>query len=221
VKKLPFLLLLLAEFSIAALPPSLSWRPLGAQDGLSLFEGEAEPSRVLAMKGVGVLDVPAWKLVAILLDLKRSPEWVDSLVEAKMLQRVGPFSYLEYNHIGTPFILKDREFVSRVDMKVSPAQRRFTLQYVATDEIDPKPTSRVRGEVLHGLFQFEVTGANQTTISMELLCDPKGSVPKWIVNLFQKAWPRDTFEGLRAQAAKSDLQVPEDFANVVDAVRRL
>jgi len=221
VKKLPFLFLFIAELSVAALPPSVSWRPLGAQDGLSLYEGEAEPSRVVAMKGVGVIEVPAWKLVAILLDLKRSPEWVDSLVEAKLLKRLGPFSYLEYNHIGTPFILKDREFVSRVDMNVSPSQRRFTLKYVATDEINPEPTSRVRGEVLHGLFQFDVTGPTQTTISMELLCDPKGTVPKWLVNLFQKAWPRDTFEGLRAQAAKSDLQIPKDFANVVDAVRRL
>jgi hypothetical protein len=39
----------------------------------------------------------------------------------------------------------------------------------------------------------------------EVLADPKGSVAKWIVNLFQKSWPRKTIASLRRQVAKKDI----------------
>ncbi len=41
---------------------------------------------------------------------------------------------------------------------------------------------------------------------VEIHADPKGSVPKWLVNLFQKGWPRNTIEGIRKQAAKADVK---------------
>jgi hypothetical protein len=37
--------------------------------------------------------------------------------------------------------------------------------------------------------------------------DPKGSMPKWLVNMFQKSWAHNTIMRLRAQVAKPDIKV--------------
>jgi hypothetical protein len=46
---------------------------------------------------------------------------------------------------------------------------------------------------------------NQTYVEARVFTDPKGSIPKWLVNFFQQGWPQDTFEGLRNQAKKTDI----------------
>jgi len=37
----------------------------------------------------------------------------------------------------------------------------------------------------------------------EVHTDPKGSLPKWLVNLVQKSWAHTTLMGLRAQVGKA------------------
>jgi hypothetical protein len=37
----------------------------------------------------------------------------------------------------------------------------------------------------------------------EVHTDPKGSIPKWMVNLTQKSWAHTTIMGLRAQVRKA------------------
>ena len=40
----------------------------------------------------------------------------------------------------------------------------------------------------------------------EIHADPKGSVAKWIVNMFQKGWPHNTITSLREQVKKPDIR---------------
>ena len=45
--------------------------------------------------------------------------------------------------------------------------------------------------------------------------DPHGALPGWLVNMFQKGWPEQTFEGIRRQAAKPDITMPAEFRDVL------
>ena len=50
-----------------------------------------------------------------------------------------------------------------------------------------------------------ITGT-KTRVLAELICDPKGSVAPWLVNLFQKSWPYNTITSLRRQTQKRHIQ---------------
>jgi hypothetical protein len=50
--------------------------------------------------------------------------------------------------------------------------------------------------------------------------DPKGFIPSWIVNFFQKSWPLHTFEAIRIQAAKPDISMPDEFRDVLTPTRQ-
>jgi hypothetical protein len=64
--------------------------------------------------------------------------------------------------------------------------------------IDAEVRGRLSG--LHILKPIE----NGTKIerSVELHADPKGSLPAFVVNLFQGDWARATIEGIRGQVKK-------------------
>jgi hypothetical protein len=45
-------------------------------------------------------------------------------------------------------------------------------------------------------------GGTRTHATAEIHCDPRGSVPAFVVNLFQRSWGYKTISSLRRQAAK-------------------
>ena len=59
-----------------------------------------------------------------------------------------------------------------------------------------------------------VDEGKRTKAMVEIHADPMGSIPKWIVNLFQKSWPRNTLIGMQQQLQKPDIpemQLVKDF----------
>ena len=49
----------------------------------------------------------------------------------------------------------------------------------------------------HSFFEITPTLDGRTNLVVEMNQDPKGLVPKFLVNLVQKSWPRDYFDNLR------------------------
>jgi START domain-containing protein len=196
------------------------WTLVGNDHGIEIYRREIPGSGVVALRGVGTIDAPLWKIASILLDTRRAPEWVDSLKESRVLRRLGLNGYVEYNHIAGPLVMKDRDFVSDVAIEVDPRAKTFALIYKPSDDPGVPASRHVRGEILSGVFRATSLDNARTDLTAELHCDPKGALPKWIVNLFQKNWPRNTLEAIRTQAAKPDIVMPDQFKDVLAPTRQ-
>lgn len=185
------------------------------KDGIKVYKREIPGSDVIAFRGEGVVNAPLSLVATIIFDTKRGPEWVEDLKESRVLRREDGMTFIEYDHIGTPIILKDRDFVARVTTAVDPVNRTLTIEYKSVDDPSAPRTSYVRGNMEHATFILKAigSGADQKTEMIgDIHCDPKGSVPKWIVNFFQKDWPVTTFRNLRRQAARKDIPIESRFA---------
>ena len=205
---------------VAAAPDSHDWKLITSEDGIDVYKRPLPGSGIVAFKGVGTIDSPVWRVASILLDTRRAPEWADSLKESRVVRRLGPDAYVEYNHLGMPFIIKDREFVSDVTIEVDAASRTFALVYQPARESVAVAPHCVRGEILAGRFEaVSIDGGRQTRFTAELQADPKGLLPAWLVNLFQRNWPVTTFEHLRTQARKPDIAMPAEFRDVLMRTR--
>ncbi len=191
----------------------IEWEPVGNKKGVELFRRDS-PGDVVELKGVGTIDAPLWKVAATLLDTERAPEWVDSLERSSVVRRIDRNTYVEYNHIGTPFFLKDRDFVSLVKIEVDPAAKTFALRYQPTDD-SVGDEGHIRGEIKPAIFKLTSLDTNHTQLTGEIHCDPKGTIPKWLVNFFQSDWALVTVTALREQTAKSEVRIPAEFADVL------
>ncbi len=120
------------------------WTLTGNADGVAIYRQEVRGSAIVALKGEGVVSAPVWKVAAILLDTQRAAEWVDSLVESRVVRRLSATSYVEFNHLHLPLIIKDREFVSEVRIDVNPTDRSVALVYEPTDDTGVPMLRRVR-----------------------------------------------------------------------------
>jgi hypothetical protein len=189
------------------------WEQIADKDGVLVYRRSVPGSPLKSMKGVGVVDAPVATVALVLLDDARAQEWVDSLAESRVVRTLSAHDYIEYNHIDMPAICRDREFVTHVMLSSDPARQVGIIKSEpGSDPSVPPHPKRIRGTLASYYELKAIDGGKRTLLSIELHSDPKGWLPAWVVNLFQKDWARETITSLRKQVKKPDLKVPPEFA---------
>lgn len=192
------------------------WEYSNDDDGVRVWRRDVEGSRVVAFRGETVIDAPIAKVVSVLDDTSRRLEWVHSAKETRKIRQVGTLERVEYNHTGAPWPVRDRDFVylAKIALDRTLKQVRIAIHSVA-DEAMPEADCCVRGEIAKSLYILtSVENGTKTHITVEVNADPKGAIPKFIANIFQKSWPRKTLLGVKRQVQKEDvkpLKMVEDY----------
>jgi hypothetical protein len=196
------------------------WEPIADKDGVKVFRKSVAGSPLKSMKGIGIVDAPVTTVALVLLDDPRAHEWVDSLAESRVERLVNPHEYIEYNHIAMPAICRDREFVTRVTLEARPADKVAIIRSAPAEEASIKHNKKIiRGDLTSFYELRSVDGGKRTELTIEMHTDPKGWLPAWVVNLFQKDWALETIGGIRKQVKKPDLKTPPEFATYLDEVK--
>jgi hypothetical protein len=183
------------------------WVKINEKEGVVVHKKEVPGSDLLAFMGHGTVDASILRVASVIFDTTRAPEWMEDLVESRLIRWLSPGEFIEYDHIGTPFVMKDRDFLSKVALRIDTDKKQMVFQYRSTDDSAVPPTSYVRGDLMNTTFTLTSVGQGaKTDIYGEIHCDPKGSVPKWLVNFFQKDWPVQTLVNLRKQVRKADIK---------------
>jgi hypothetical protein len=164
-------------------------------------------SAVVALRAEGVIDAPIVRVASVLVDDDRAPEWIDSLEEARLVRVLPPNEFVEYNHLRTPPLFADRDFVCRGRIDVDIQRQTFVMSLWPTT--DPAlPVGRYIRGTLRGYWKLQATdNGRRTYVIAEMTGDPKGAIPTWLVNFFQHDWPHNTLLSLRRQVAKSDVRI--------------
>ncbi|MBI3551739.1 MAG: hypothetical protein HY077_04415 [Elusimicrobia bacterium] len=191
--------------SLAPRAPA-SWEAVGTHDGIAVFRREIPGSAIIAFRGECVIPAAIGKIVSVLTETSRQKEWLDRLVEARVVRAVSERERVEYNRTSAPWPLADRDFLFAWSAALDAANKRVVvLMHSVEDPAAPRRPGIIRGELLQSTWILSALGPKTTQVSVEIQADPRGMIPKWIVNLFQSSWPRRTLEGIRRQVQKPDV----------------
>jgi hypothetical protein len=175
-------------------------------DGIAIYRREIAGSDVVAFRGEGVVTAPLVRVASVAFDLARAPEWVDSLADSRIVRRISDTDFVSYEHFKMPILIKDRDFVTLNHIEYDPARQTLTVRVRSTTDAAAPPTSHVRGDLISSTFVLTPSADGKSTrVSGDVQCDPRGSLPKWLVNMVQKDWPHTTLKSLRAQVAKPNI----------------
>jgi hypothetical protein len=188
----------------------VKWNQCSDDNGLTTYWANVEGSQVIAFRGEGIVNAPIEKVASIIIDTTRGAEWINSLVLSKVVRNISDTEFIEYDHVGIPFpfdqVISDRDFVSDVNIKYDAKTGWMTVSYKPTTDPDAPTLKKYTRGIIDCEFKLvRMSFPNQTYVEARVFTDPKGSIPKWLVNFFQQGWPQDTFEGLRNQAKKTDI----------------
>jgi hypothetical protein len=187
---------------------AVKWDPYYIEDGIQVWRKEIPGCPLIAFRGSGTITEPIGKVLSVILDTRRESEWIEGLLEARVLREVSPSEDYEYCRIASGFFLiEDREVVSHNVLTFDGKGRRAIVDTSSVDLPDvPRKTGTVLARLEHSaMIIASEDGGRRTSFTMEALFDPRGRIPKWMVNVFQKKFPVQTIRKIRAQARRSDV----------------
>jgi hypothetical protein len=194
-----------------------AWEQVRSSDGIVVSRKNIPGSPFVALRGEGDIDAPLLLVGSVLVDITRDKEWVDSVVDARLVREVGESEFITYSHVGTPITMSDRDFVTRVDVTADPWKKALEIRMRSVDDPAAPATRYVRGLLMDSGFTLtSIDHGARTHVVAEIHCDPKGNVAPWIVNLFQKDWGYKTLMSLRKQVRKPDVQVHPKLKAVLE-----
>lgn len=189
-------------------------------DGIQILRKEVDDSTLVAFRGIGVVEAPLALVATVIFDTNRRLEWIEGLDESRIIRWGDKDSFIEYDHIDMPIFFKDRDFVSKIIMSFDLPKKEMVFKYHPSDDPSVPRTNFIRGELIDATFILSsIDDDKKTRVDASFLCDPKGRIPKWLVNFFLKDWPKTTFRNLRKEVQKPDISVDTRFAKLLKRAR--
>ena len=192
------------------------WETVVDENGIKVIAKHFPGTGLLAVRGERVIDTPINRMAWIMLDDPRAHEWVDDLADEHVVRQLNNHEYIEYNHISMPPLVSDRDFVTDVSISVDPATKSFFMHSHSIEDPSVGDPGCVRGQITYSVIECtSVDDGKRTKVTMEMHMDPRGHLPHWLVNYFQKHWPEGAFVGMVKQLAKPDLKQPPEWHEVL------
>ncbi len=182
------------------------WTLKKVGEGVAVYNRDVDTSVVKELRAVTQLKTSLSSIISLLNDRDTYPKWVYRCEKSYMVKRISESEAVYYQNVVAPWPVDNRDFI--VDVKV--VQDPKTLVVIQTSACRPKFLPEVDGHVRITEFKasWVLTPLKNGIINCEyqLLVNPSGSVPAWMVNLAAIDGPYETTVHLREWVMKEKYQ---------------
>jgi hypothetical protein len=182
------------------------WNLKSEKHGIKVYSGAVSDSKYKAIRVECEINANASQLVAVLLDIKTCPEWVDHTKSCTLIKQVSPSELYYYSEINIPWPAQNRDFVAHLIVRQDPVTKVVTVDGPAVTGFVPVKDGIVRVHSSKGLWIITPLKKDYVRVVYTLHVDPGGDIPAWLVNLLATQGPMKSFEGLIAQLKKPEYQ---------------
>lgn len=186
------------------------WQEVSHDGGVVVYRREVKDSPVMAYRAEAMIDAPIARVMAIVKDTPSRSKWADRVQHAELVRELSPCERIEYMQADAPWPVKDRDVVYRVRYQYDLARSLVAMRVESVeDSFRPVDDDHVRAVIHNGDVELvAVDGGKRVRATVELHADPRGSIPKWIVDIVQKRAPKKSLFNLMRELKRTAL--PDD-----------
>lgn len=185
------------------------WKLVSDRNGIQVYMKHRDESRLKTFRGVTRFELKdEFALAAILNDYESYPKWLHLIDGAEEFDREGPLNRDVRFTTKLPWPLADREAVLNADVQVTLNDLTESVMIELINQPDALPPNNdyIRFPELWGKLGFVRLGDAQVEMTYEIILDPGGYIPAWIVNILLRDAPYFTLERLRRIIRKPEYQ---------------
>ncbi|MCW3070884.1 MAG: lipid-binding domain protein [Bacteroidetes bacterium] len=189
--KIP-LFLLLSVFFCGFSQSGNSWHLKKFENGISVYTRNAQNSAFKELKSVCVLKTSLGSIVALLNDWDTYPQWVYKCGKSTTLKKISGAELIHYQTVVAPWPVDSRDFVVNVRLSQDPVSRIVKIVSSCRPDYIPKVPGYVRITEFSASWTLVPQKDGNVEVTYQLLVNPGGYVPAWLVNLAVVEGPYET-----------------------------
>ena len=177
------------------------WVDRGGRDGVRLAIRDRQGSKYREIRAIAEVDAPPERVLAVLADVERYPQFMPPTEEAKLLRRDGDAAvyYIEIN----PPVVARRDYCFRVAFEHLPEGKLRSHWEVEPKGCLPERRGVVRVQATDGEWILEPRdGGRKTQAFYRCHIEVGGQVPAWMVNQRSITQLPDVINSLRRAVAE-------------------
>ena len=198
--KLFLIFLLFANCAIAQ--TNDGWVLKDNDDGIKIYTRDVDHSKVKAIKVECQFDATLSQLVAVLMDVKNSEEWLYHTSSNYIVKQVSLSDLYYYSMVEMPWPISNRDFIAHLMVSQDVATKVVTIYAPCIADLVPLKSGVVRIANSNGKWVLTPLNNDHVKVVYTLHADPGGSIPAWLTNLFVTQGPRQSFKKLKVHLQK-------------------
>ena len=197
-----FFTLAFALFVSLPLQADSEWQLIRQEDDIQVYSRHSPNTSIETVKGVVTISSSLDKLLKVFEDIRKCPNWMYRCKSARTLQQINVVERIDYIVTNLPWPTRDRDLIIHSLFQQDRASKKVEIKFRSIpNKVAVKP-GIVRIEKMNGTMRFVPQKNGNTQFIYEINVDPRGRIPKWMVNAMAIDFPFYTLKKVRALAEK-------------------
>jgi hypothetical protein len=175
------------------------WKKIVDKEGIKVFTKSVPTSKIKVVKVDCILNTTPAALVALLLDVESSVDWVTNTKSCKLIKKVSSSELFYYSEVTLPWPLENRDFVAHLKVSQNPVSKVIKINGPAVPGFIQEKKNVVRITQSVGDWVITPLADHQVHVEYILQVDPGGVIPAWAVNVVSTQTPIKIFQNMRKQ----------------------
>jgi hypothetical protein len=176
-----------------------SWVLQKYEEGIGVYLRKADNSNFKELKSVVHIKTSLSSIVAVLSDWESYPEWVYRCGSSSTVKILSDSVLIHYQTVLAPWPVDSRDFVVMVKLVQEAETKRIVQSSVALPDYIPRKDGFVRIKSFRASWTLTPLEDGFIKVEYQLLVDPGGNVPAWLVNLAVVEGPLETTRHLKTR----------------------
>ena len=197
---------------------SQNWEVVANEDGIQTWQAEVPGTSVFLVRAKATINQPISKVFTVINanDIALKKRWIDMLIDVKFIDN-GAGNHREYHDYDFPWPANNRDLVLEFKSELKPENRSVIVKIdsIQLPNFPEEQSTGVRGEA-HFNYTLTHLGPGKTGLDVEVWADPRGYLPKFMVNMVNRQWPLKTLRNLERETIESTLTPDAEIIKTIE-----
>ena len=201
-KILFFILTLFTQIQQTYAQTDTTWKFVKEKQGIKIYKRKVENFPIDELMGIYIANTGLSGSVSLIKDYPNHKNWMYGNLGTKLLKAPNNFEWYYYSQTDIPWPASDRDLITHTVLRQDSNTYIIRVKVRGVPGYLPEKDGLVRVPYFKSSWEFIPLGKNKTLIKLRILTDAGGSIPAWIINLFQDKGPMHTLSAMREQLNK-------------------
>lgn len=197
-----FIILLCTIFFAISVEAENKWQLIRDEENIQVYSGHSQNTIIRSVKGVVNISTSLDKLLNIFEDITKCPNWMYQCKSAMTLKQLNIVERIDYIVTDLPWPTWDRDLIIHSTFQQDRKTKQVEIKFRSLPDQVAEKSGIVRIEKIYGSMRFVPQKNGSIQFTYEISADPRGKIPKWMVNAMAIDFPFYTLKKLRALAEK-------------------